>query len=211
MCCRFQLWKDPESIKLYWKSDYVLEEVTTCHKGIYSIILKIQEPLWLFKDHMWWPCGFLLFLTLYVQVLVKSFLFEDWNPLTSIDYSKVQHFYKFWCSCFLSQKQSIEPSFATSLTLFVWDPLPLFLLSWSPILLHQRGSKQTMWGLKDGFQGIMSLLRDIILKQAQRWSTTQKLSPLIGWKVKSLKMWESFSKISYWEDSWRWRETYTLI
>ena len=125
-CYRSQLWKDHESIKLHWKPNCVLEEVTTCHKGIYSIILKIQEPLWLVKDHMWWPCGFLLFLTFYVQVLVQSFLLEDWNPLISIDYSRVQLFYKFWCSCSLSQKQSIEPSLATSLALFVWNPLPLF-------------------------------------------------------------------------------------
>ena len=118
-CCRSQLWKDPESIKMCWKPDCVLEEVTTWHKGIYSIILKIQEPLWLVKDHMWWPCGFLLFLAFYVQALVQSFLLEDWNPLISIDYSRAQYFYKIWCSSSLSQKQSIEPSLATSLALFV--------------------------------------------------------------------------------------------
>ena len=67
--------------------------------------------------------------------------------------------------------------------------LPLFLLSWSPLLLHQRGSKQELWGLEGalraGFQEIMSSLKGIALKLAQRWSTTLKLFPLIGWKAKS--------------------------
>ena len=80
--CRSQLWKDPESIKLSWKPDCVMEEVTTCHKGFH--ILKIQKPLWLVKDHMWWPCGFLLFCDVFCAGLGPVFSCWRLKPTNTI-------------------------------------------------------------------------------------------------------------------------------
>jgi len=42
-CYRSQLWKDSESIKLSWKPDYVLEEVTVEPSGVQA--LKNPNPL----------------------------------------------------------------------------------------------------------------------------------------------------------------------
>ena len=72
----------------------------------------------------------MLFLKFSVQVLVKSFLSEKLKPTYIIECSLVLCFFKFCCSCSLSQEQSIEPSLATTLALLVW----VFFASFSAVM-----------------------------------------------------------------------------
>ena len=110
--------------KQSWKPDCVLEEVTRSHKGIYSISWKFKS-LCLVKDHMCWPCVFLLFSDVFCAVLGPVSYLEDWNPQSPKDQRRSLICYKICCSCFLSQKQPIEPSLATSLSFLVCVPLSL--------------------------------------------------------------------------------------
>jgi len=67
--------------KICVESWFCSERSYNSHKGKYSKILEIQEPLWLVKDHMWRPCDSQLFLTFSVQSRVKSSLSENQVPI----------------------------------------------------------------------------------------------------------------------------------
>ena len=77
------------------------------------------------RSHVLTMC-FLPFSGVFCAILGPVSYLVDRNPQSPKDQRRYLSCYKISCSYFLSQKQPIEQSLATSLSLLVCEPLPLF-------------------------------------------------------------------------------------